>query len=146
MKKASIFELIRTAEQLNDQTIISFMNNFDENASISQILVLNQLREKGPQMQSQLAKRLGYTPGAMTGIANKLIKEGYARREYDETDRRVILLAVTEKGIELLHEAQKQGQETRENLYSVLDEEEIKQLLAIQTKLLVHVMNSNSLQ
>lgn len=141
MKQTSIFELIRTAELLNDQTILYFMNNFNQNTGISQILVLNQLREKGPQKQSQLSKKLGYTPGAMTGIANKLTKEGYAERKYDETDRRIILLALTDKGNELLHEAQKQGQIMRENLYSVLSEEEINQLISIQRKLLNHVIN-----
>lgn len=142
MKEASIFELIRTAELLNDKTIIRFMNSFNENVGISQILVLYRLCEKGPQMQSQLARKLGYTLGAMTGISNKLIKEKYARREYVETDRRIILLAVTEKGKDLLNEAQKHGQKMREDLYSVLSEEEIKQLLTIQRKLLDHV-NSN---
>ncbi len=144
MRKASIFELIRTAELLNDKTIIHFLNSFTENVGISQILVLSQLREKGPQKQSQLANTLGYTPGAMTGISNKLIELGYAERKYDENDRRIILLKVTDKGLELLQEAQKQGQAVRENLYSVLSEEEIMQLLAIQRKLLNHILNSES--
>ena len=87
MRKASIFELIRTAELVNDKTIIHFLNSFTENVGISQILVLSQLREKGPQKQSQLANTLGYTPGAMTGISNKLIELGYAERKYDENDR-----------------------------------------------------------
>lgn len=143
MKKESIFELIRTAELLNDQTIMYFLSSFNENAGISQILVLNQLLEKGPQKQSQLAKKLGYTPGAMTGISNKLTKEGYAKREYDENDRRIILLAITDKGNELLEEARKQGQKMRENIYSVLTEEEINQLISIQRKLLNRVMDLN---
>ena len=143
MKKTSIFELIRTAELLNEQTIMYFMNNFHANVGISQILVLNQLREKGPQKQSQLAKKLSYTPGAMTGIVNKLTKEGYAKREYDEKDRRIILLALTDKGNELLNEAQAEGQKMRENLYSVLSVEEMEQLISIQKKLLDRVMNIN---
>lgn len=140
MEKASIFELIRTVELLNNETMIYFMNNFTENAGISHILVLSQIREHGPQMQSHLAKKLGYTPGAMTGIADKLTKEGYAKREYDTTDRRVILLALTNKGEELLQEAQKQGKKMREDLYSILTEEETRQMLSIQRKLLNRVM------
>lgn len=143
MEQTSIFELIRTAELFNNETILYFMNNFDENVGISQILVLSELREGGPQKQSQLAKKLGYTPGAMTGISNKLTKEEFAKRKYDETDRRIILLALTDKGNRILHEAQRQGQKMRENLYSVLSEEEINQLIAIQRKLLNHVRNIN---
>jgi len=143
MKKTSIFELIRVAELLNDQTIIYFMKHFNKNVGISQILVLNQLRENGPEKQSRLAKRLGYTPGAMTGIANKLTQERYAKRVYDERDRRMILLDITKKGEDLLDEAQKQAQKMREDLYSVLTEKEINELITIQRKLLDHVMTLN---
>jgi DNA-binding MarR family transcriptional regulator len=144
MNQKSIFELIRTAEYLNNESMILFVSMFNKNVGVSQVLVLAELAEKGPQMQSRLSKRLGYTPGAMTGIANKLIKEGYAEREYDETDRRIIRIAITEKGTQLLQEAQKQGKKMRENLYSVLTEEEVVQLFTIQKKLIKQVLHLKS--
>lgn len=143
MEKATIFELIRTAELLNDQTLLYFMNNFDKEVGFSQILVLHQLRERGAQKPTQLAKILGYSPGAMTGLADKLIQEGYSVREYSETDRRIILLSITNEGHKLLEEAQEQGQVMRERLYSVLNEEEINRMLDIQRKLLNHVIKLN---
>ncbi|MDY0409767.1 MarR family winged helix-turn-helix transcriptional regulator [Virgibacillus soli] len=144
MMRASIFELIRVTELLNNETVIRFMDLFNENVGISQILVLSQLQQNGPQMQSWLAKRLGYTSGALTGIANKLIKENYAVRKYDETDRRIVLLAITEKGTELLQNAQKLGQKMETEVYSVLSEAESNQILTIHRKLLDHMLNINS--
>ncbi|MGY0694656.1 MarR family winged helix-turn-helix transcriptional regulator [Virgibacillus sp. FSP13] len=97
---------------------------------------MSELKQKGAQKQSELANELGYTPGAMTNIANRLIKDGYADRKYDEADRRIIRLAITDTGKELLEEAQQKGLELRKELFSVLTEEEIEQFLAIHEKLL----------
>ena len=138
--KTTIFNLIRQAELLNNETMLYFLKNFNRNIGISQILVLAELREKGPQMQSVLAKKLGYTPGGMTSIANKLIQEGYAERQYDEADRRVVRISITEKGFDILTDAQKEGQTMWQGIYSVLTDEEIDQMISIQKKLFEHVM------
>ncbi|MBB4824741.1 DNA-binding MarR family transcriptional regulator [Sporosarcina luteola] len=138
--KTSIFELIRQAELLNNESILYFLNHIEGNIGVSQILVLNQLREKGPLMQTELAKKLGYTPGGMTSIANKLIKEGYAEREYDAADRRIVRLAITSKGYEIFIQAQEIGQAMRRDLYSILTDEEIQQMARIQRKLIEHIV------
>src|SRR5699024_10178712 len=106
------------------------------NASVPQILVLFILQQKGTRKQSELANELGYTPGAMTNIATGLIKEDYAKRVYDESDRRIVRLDITDKGKMILDQDQQTGHEMREQLFSVLTEEEVQQYLAIQQKLL----------
>src|SRR5699024_7879144 len=98
----TIFELVRTAELLSDESMTYLLNRFSHKAGITQIFTLTELREGGPQKQGQLAKKLGYTPGAMTGIADRLTKQGLARRKKDESDRRINLLELTEKGQQLL--------------------------------------------
>ncbi|MFC4410092.1 MarR family winged helix-turn-helix transcriptional regulator [Chungangia koreensis] len=139
--KESVFELIRQAEILNNESIIRFMNLFSGNLSVSHCLVLNELKEKGPQKPSELARKLNYTPGALTGISTKLINEGYAVRQYDKADRRIARISITEAGIDILKIAQKAGHELRADLYSVLSDEEINQLLVIQKKLLNHLLS-----
>ncbi|MDY0409366.1 MarR family winged helix-turn-helix transcriptional regulator [Virgibacillus soli] len=136
MENKNIFKLIRTLELLTNETIIKFTKSFNLNVGIPQILVLNELAQKGPQMQSALAAEHGYTPGAMTNIADKLIKEGYAVRKFDESDRRIVLLAITEQGLAVLKRAEEKGKEMRMDLYSVLTEEEVEQLILIKEKLL----------
>lgn len=139
MKESTIIDLIHTSERVHDRATIRFMNRLNKNIGISQIIVLSQLHEHGPQMSSKLAGLLGYTTGAMTGISNKLIKENYAKREYLENDRRVILLAITDQGREIIREVQEQNKKMMEEIYSKLSEEEISQYLKIQKKLLKHV-------
>ncbi|USG65659.1 winged helix DNA-binding protein [Brevibacillus ruminantium] len=72
----------------------------------------------------------------MTNIANRLIKMGFAERKYDEQDRRNVFLAITDKGLEILKEAQQKGQELRIELFQVLSEEEVQQFQATHEKLL----------
>lgn len=139
MKESTIIDLIHTSERVNDRATVRFMNRLNKNIGISQIIVLSQLHEHGPQMSSKLAAMLGYTTGAMTGISNKLIKENYAAREYLENDRRVILLAITEQGRQIITEVQELNQKMMEEIYSKLSEKEIDQYLGIQKKLLEHV-------
>lgn len=134
--EANIFNLIRTVELFTNESIVRWTKTFQPNIGISSILVLAELRTKGMLKQSTLSNELGYTPGAMTNIANKLIKEDYAERKYNENDRRMVLLAITEKGLSVLEDAQKKGQELRKELFSVLSQEEVAQFLAIHEKIL----------
>lgn len=141
--ETSIFELIRQAELLNNEAILRFVNKFNGPIGLSQILVLDQLRRHGPQMQSALAKKLSYTPGGMTSIADKLVKEGFAKRESDANDRRIVFLAVTDKGMDILDKASKAGHDMRKDYYSILTEEEIQQLISIQKKMFEHLVKGN---
>lgn len=138
MEERNVFSLIRTVERFSNESMLRWMRAFPYSVGISSILVLEELREKGPRKQSELANQFGYTPGAMTNIATKLIKEAYAERKYDSDDRRIIRLCITEPGHQLLQEAQKVGENLRTELFSVLSDEEIRQFLLIHEKLLTN--------
>src|SRR5699024_613563 len=144
MENNNFFELIHNAELFNDATMTLFMKKFNLNVNISQILALSKLKEEGPQKPSILALALGYTSGAITKLTNNLVKEGYILREHQKNDRRVVLITITKKGLKVLEEAQKQGQNMRNEVYSVLNTEEVEQLLSIQKKLFERVKYLNT--
>ncbi|HLR20340.1 MAG TPA: MarR family transcriptional regulator [Staphylococcus sp.] len=139
MEKDNFFELIHNAELFNDATMTLFMKKFNMNVNISQIIALAKLKEHGAQKPSSLAQSLGYTSGAITGLTNKLVKDGYIVRAHQEDDRRSILITITDNGLDLLDKAQIQGQKMRNEIYSVLNDKEVRQLLEIQKKLYSHV-------
>lgn len=56
------------------------------------------LHEEGSVRMGELAKRLGVTMGAATNLADKLVAAGAVTRRRDESDRRVVRLALTAKG------------------------------------------------
>ena len=136
MKKTNIFQLIHANELVNNANSIQFSQRIQNYIGISPILVLSELKQRGAQKQTALAENLGYSPGAMTNIASKLVKEGYAERQYNADDRRNVLLAITNLGLQALEEAQVVGSQIQVELFSVLSEEEIEQYLSIQQKLL----------
>ena len=144
MENNNFFELIHNAELFNDATMTLFMKKFNLNVNISQILALSKLKEEGPQKPSTLTLALGYTSGAITKLTNNLVKEGYILREHQKNDRRVVLITITKKGLKVLEEAQKQGQNMRNEVYSVLNIEEVEQLLSIQKKLFERVKYLNT--
>ncbi|ETT88608.1 MarR family transcriptional regulator [Viridibacillus sp. FSL R5-0477] len=139
MRDTNIFKLIHAVELVNNANIIRFSQMFPHNIGISPILALSELKINGPQKQTVLADKLGYTPGAMTNIATKLVKNGFAERQYNANDRRHVLLAITEMGSKVLIDAQSKGHDLALELFSVLSEEEVDQYLAIQNKLLKNV-------
>ena len=60
--------------------------------------VLHELKKYGRRNLSQLANQVSVAKQTMTDISNKLIKLGYAERVYDENNRRLILLQLTQAG------------------------------------------------
>ncbi|WNV84399.1 MarR family transcriptional regulator [Umezawaea sp. Da 62-37] len=53
----------------------------------------------GPLPAGALAKEIGLTPGAVTGMIDRLEAAGLVRREVDPNDRRRVLVDSTESGI-----------------------------------------------
>lgn len=141
MEKKDIFQLIHTIEQMNNQTITHFTARFPYSIGVSPVLVLAELRTKGPRKQVELAEVLGYTKGAMTSIANKLVLLGLAERKYDDTDRRIIQLCITDKGNEAFIVAQKIGEEMYMELFKTFTPDEIATYLSLQQKLLNSAKN-----
>ncbi|MFJ7736528.1 MarR family winged helix-turn-helix transcriptional regulator [Lysinibacillus sp. NPDC097287] len=135
MAQTSIFKLIHMIEQMNNENIVRFTKAFPYPLGISPILVLSELRTKGPQKQAELAETIGYTKGAMTSISTKLVDLGLAQRLYDENDRRTIRMEITNEGEIALGKAQCIGKDVFLQLFEVLDDEEIAQYLLIQEKL-----------
>lgn len=122
-------------DQMNNENIVRFTKAFPYPLGISPILVLSELRMNGPQKQAELAEKIGYTKGAMTSIASKLVDLGLAKRLYDDNDRRTIHMEITSEGENALVKAQGIGQDVFMQLFEVLNEEEIAQYLLIQEKL-----------
>lgn len=141
LRENNIFKLIRAVEQMNNNNIMEFTKAFRHPLGISPILVLAELKSKGPQKQAELAATIGYTRGAMTSIADKLVQLEMAERLYDEQDRRIIRLKITVGGLNALKEAQAIGEEVFTKLFETLSEEEIEQYLHIQEKIVQGIQN-----
>lgn len=135
MKEQTIFELIHFMDKVTNNLIIQWNKQFNEDLGISHILVLTHLLENGKSRPSDIAKSLGLTPPTLTHLSEKLVKRNLAVRVLDESDRRIIYLDISDKGIAMVHKANKEGVALRENLFQKLTKQELEQLLKIYEKL-----------
>ena len=55
-----------------------------------------------PKTMSAVAEKLDITMGTLTVSINHLVKKGYVNKVKSETDRRVFMLSLTEKGNSLM--------------------------------------------
>lgn len=113
-----------------------WQKRIDRVISGSQALILWKLEKNGPQKITTLAEHLCITPGAVTSLADKLIASGYAIRERDTSDRRVVYLDITDKGKELLQLFRADSRQVVEQVFDGVSDEDIGHLIRIYRKVL----------
>ena len=92
-KKQLIEDVNIACHKMSTASII-FHQSLAERAGISGVdhKYLDILLQKGTMTAGHLAKLAGLTTGAITGIVDRLEKQGLVKREKDPKDRRKILL------------------------------------------------------
>jgi len=66
--------------------------------SVRQTLALLSLSMYAPRSTNSIAREIGVSAGAMTGIIDKLERLRYAKRYRSYSDRRSVLITLTDKG------------------------------------------------
>ena len=133
--KEDIFLLIHSMNQVTNHLIIQWNKMFQESLGISHILVLGHLKKNGKSRPSDIARVLGLTPATLTHLSEKLVQKKLATRLADDNDRRIIYLAITDKGIGMIKKAHEEGETIRKDLFEKLTDDELQQLLSIYNKL-----------
>ena len=108
--------------------------------SFGEYLVLAALRRAGPPYQMSPTKLFGsviLSSGAMTNRLDGLEEMGLVERLPDPTDRRGRLVALTDKGRELVDTAVADHLENEQRLLGALDADEREQLAGLLRKLLL---------
>lgn len=103
----------------------------ENNLSFPQYKMLYILDMSGTQKVSQLAECLGITPAAITGITDKLLTEGYVKRERAENDRRVVNISITELGKDIIRQVNENQKEMIDGMFNQLREEDLQHLRRI---------------
>lgn len=93
-----------------------------------QMGLLFHISKNNRRPMSYYSEKMMIPKSNLTVISDKLIKEGFVERDFDANDRRVIILALTQKGEEYINENIKKIKwEIMERLESFSDED-IKRL------------------
>ncbi len=75
---------------------------YQRGLSLQQLRLLYVLRDASPLTASELARRLGVTPSTLTGLLDRLEREGYVGRTRDTADRRQVFPALTDPGRQVI--------------------------------------------
>ena len=106
-----------------------------ENLTVPQLEIISCLdRTKGLPL-SEIAERLLVSGGNITGIIDRLERDGYVSRARDKTDRRVVRALLTDKGFELYKSFLPRYRDVIHRINSVLTVQERKQLQRLLKKL-----------
>lgn len=86
--------------------------------------VLKVLKGRGPLPMSEIGRRVCISKSNMTSLIDKLVENGLAERMPDKNDRRVINIALTQKGNDIIKEWHvHSSQDIKNKLSSISDED-----------------------
>ncbi|QRO02743.1 MarR family transcriptional regulator [Archangium violaceum] len=80
-------------------------NQLSGELSLRQLTMLYAIRQ-GISSPGLLARRLLVTPAVITGLLDRLERQGYVRREPEPDDRRRLRMVLTEAGLEVSQQVQ----------------------------------------
>lgn len=119
--------LVRTSDLLVKR-IADLVQPFDLTPSSG--LVLGILADLGePQPPNKIAERLIISRASMTSLLDSLERRGYVRRAPHSTDRRMLLIELTDSGRQVAHDFRLLVHQNQKTWMAVLTEQEQSQLI-----------------
>ena len=99
------------------------------------------LEENGGSMtQRDLEDQLDLSKSTLSGVLRTMEKNGFVEKVASDTDRRIMVVTLTDEGGEIYFEAMKRFEELDRKIFDGLDEEE----MAALSKALVKIRNNIS--
>lgn len=89
------FLVVRTARSLRKALDLRFA---EKGITATQFMVLDVLQQEGNLPLSEIGKKIYLDKPAVTGLADRLEKEGFVERKRSLNDRRVVNLHITDRG------------------------------------------------
>jgi len=86
------------------------------------------IKTEGNPTMKEVADYLGIAPPSATSLINPFVKRGLIKRHFDEKDRRIVRLSVTEKGEKIIEEGYKGIARRLGKILSKLSGRQIKNL------------------
>lgn len=119
------------------------VDEFDKlKITMPQFFVLDLVGRQGEAKMSDLAKFINVTTAAMTGIVERLVKNGYVLRAYEPEDRRIIKIKLTPKGAKVLKDMIQKRKEITIKIFGSISQEEREEYLKILTHVHEHLNES----
>lgn len=103
--------------------------------TLAQLLILDFLIRQGESRMTDIARFMQVTTAAMTGIIDRLVRDGYVIRVYHPEDRRIIKVKLTTKGRVLVEKINGQRQKMVINIFGHICSADRAEYLRILTQI-----------
>jgi DNA-binding MarR family transcriptional regulator len=111
------------------------MSEYKGKITLPQFLILGFLHVNDESKMSDLAHFMNVTTAAMTGIVERLVRDGYLVRVYDDKDRRIIKVKLTLEGNGLVKEINQHKRQMLIKIFSDISVADRRQYLRILTQI-----------
>lgn len=125
MEETTGFLMVRAARAMK-KALDSELNKFG--LTSSQQTILSLLKKKDGLSLSEIGKSVFLDKAAITGLADRLEKDGFVERRRDSPDRRVIQLFLSEKGRNLIRKTDSIVTAVDRRIIKFLPESELSKL------------------
>jgi DNA-binding MarR family transcriptional regulator len=104
--------------------------------SLHHFAYITAIQALGNPTFTDLAEKLNVTKPSVTAMVNKLIKEGYVRKQQSSEDRRIYHLYLDDKGKQLIEVERKGMMQFADRIRCALTEQEARQFAELLKKIL----------
>ncbi len=108
----------------------------------SQWAVLGVLMEKKQATVSEIAKSLGITSSASTQLTSGLISLGYLQAKSDASDRRSLILQISNKYKQKIAQIKTKSIERFVTMFDILDDKELATYAKLNKKIVTNILNT----
>lgn len=112
--------------------------------TLPQIMILHFLEIEQEAKMKDLARFMGVTMAAMTGIIERLVKNGHCARIYDSEDRRIIKIKLTAKGDKLVKDMNENKRQMIMKIFGKISEADRQDYLRILLQIKDILLKENS--
>jgi DNA-binding MarR family transcriptional regulator len=152
MSEVSLLEFADKIRQIMPQIMREFSRHqADElhkgKITLPQFLILENLNSQGPLTMTALASYMHVTTAAMTGIVDRLVRDGYVVRALEPNDRRIIRIKISTKGAVLVDKFNKNQRAMILKIFGKISDKDRRDYLRILMQIrdiLVTGSNSNT--
>src|SRR6202166_5206459 len=129
--RAALMEQLEHAVRRSSALGVIFGQTVASRAGISSsdLECLDFLNLEGRVTAGRLAEVTGLTPGAITGVVDRLEKAGLVRRERDESDRRKVFIATVPENIVKIGRFYEHMQQALRKFWATSSETELRLVL-----------------
>ncbi|MDP3791749.1 MAG: MarR family transcriptional regulator [Candidatus Omnitrophota bacterium] len=103
--------------------------------TLPQLAIMELIHKSGELNMSDMARSMNVTTAAMTGIVDRLVREGYVARISVPNDRRVIMVKLTAKGDKTIKNVIEHKRQMVIKIFAVLSNTEREDYLKILTRI-----------